>query len=143
MLWDPPEKEEDLLHAFETNVRAWQEDRGYAFSIVEKTSNDFIGRISISPKADHVWNIGFWTHPNKQNRGYMTEAILAVIGFGFNELKAQQIISACATWNIPSEKVLGKAGMRFQKLIPEGFQKHGKWIAVNLYQINCNEWGRT
>jgi len=72
MLWDPPEKEEDLLIPYFSNTKAWEEDSGYAFSIDEKEKREFVGRISIRPKENDVWDIGFWTHPEKQNRGYMS-----------------------------------------------------------------------
>jgi ribosomal-protein-alanine N-acetyltransferase len=140
MLWDAPEKEEDLLEPFESNLKAWMEDRGYAFSIDEKGSNEFVGRISIRPKAKNVWDIGFWTHPVKQNKGFMSETVKSILWFGFEELKATQIVACHAIWNKASESVLKKNGMEFLEHIPKGFQKRGEWVAENLLGVMRERW---
>lgn len=36
-----------------------------------------------SEYAPETWNLGFWTRPVQQRKGFMTEAAQAVIAFGF------------------------------------------------------------
>jgi [ribosomal protein S5]-alanine N-acetyltransferase len=140
MLWYPPANEQELIAPYETNVRAWASDYAYCFTIEEKESNEFIGRISIRPKEGSTWDFGFWTHPEKQNRGYMTEAVSALMRFGFEDLGASRITACHAVWNRASQAVLRKAGMQFIEYIPEGFEKNGNWVPENLLCITRKEW---
>lgn len=140
MLWEPPASEDELVAPYENNVKAWTEDLAYCFTIETKEPVDFVGRISIRKKEEGLWDLGFWTHPEQQNKGYMSEAVRAVMEFGFRELHATRIIACHALWNTQSEKVLKKNGMTFIEYIPEGFQKKGEWIEENLLGISRDEW---
>ncbi len=141
MLWGPPASEDELIKPYENNVKAWNDDLAYCFTIEAKETVEFIGRISIRKKEEKdLWDLGFWTHPEQQKKGYMSEAVQAIIGFGFRELQASRIVACHALWNKQSEKVLKKNGMTFIEHIPEGFKKNGKWIEENLLGITFNEW---
>ncbi len=140
MVWEPPANAEELIAPFEANTKAWADDHAYSFTIEEKNSKTFIGRISIRPKGEFIWNFGFWTHPEKQNQGFMTEAVFAVMQFGFEQLGASKITACYAVWNRASEAVLKKAGMEFVEHIPEGFQKNGQWVPQNLFDITREKW---
>ena len=140
MLWDPPSCVEELSAAFEASMRAWTEDQAYCFTIEEREQRKFIGRIAIRSKEGSVWDIGFWTHPEEQNKGYMKEALAAVVTFGFTELDATRLVACHASWNQASEAVLRSTGMIFLEHIPEGFQKRGEWVAENLLGITREEW---
>src|SRR5258708_1922969 len=79
MLWDPPNTAEELIQPFQSSIKAWQEGYAFTFSIVNKLDNLFIGRISIRKEPQlFTWSLGFWMHPEHQNKGYMTEATMAV-----------------------------------------------------------------
>lgn len=137
MLWEPPEKTEELQAAYERSLQSWQSGEGYSFSIEDRETADFLGRISIrKEKEKDVWNIGFWTHPEQQGKGIMSEAVEAVIALGFQTLHAKRIEACHALWNKASEKVLLKNGMTFLRYIEQGFQKKGEWIAENLLGID-------
>ncbi|MEM7792484.1 MAG: GNAT family N-acetyltransferase [Verrucomicrobiota bacterium] len=141
MLWDAPEREEELRRPLEDGRKAWDEGRAYGFTIESLQSKKFIGRIGIRrTDEEDVWNIGFWTHPRYQRRGYMTESVAAVLGFGFEELNAIRIEACHALWNIASERVLKKSGMTFIRHIPKGFKKKDEWIEENLLGISSNDW---
>lgn len=141
MLWEPPETEAELIKPYQNNVKAWEEDSAYAFTIEEKITSEFLGRISIRSESEpNVWNLGFWTHSKHQGKGYMSEAVQAIIDFGFRELDASRIEACHATWNMPSERVLKKAGMTFLRHIPEGYQKRGEWVAEDLLGISRQSW---
>ena len=142
MLWEPPTSEEELITPYENNVKAWNEDEAYCFTIEAKDSAEFIGRISIRKKEEKLWDLGFWTHPEQQSKGYMSEAVQAVIDFGFLELGALRILACHALWNKQSEKVLKRNGMTFIKHIPEGFQKNGNWVEENLLGLSLEDWQR-
>ena len=141
MLWEAPKDMEELIEPFHRGIRAWEEGRGYNFTIEDKQENNFLGRISIrKTEQEDRWNVGFWTHPVHQNKGIMTEALSAVLKFGFEKLNAETIEACHAIWNEASEKVLKRNGMKFEQYLEKGFQKNGKWVEENLLAIHKNEW---
>jgi len=144
MVWEPPEKQADLVKPLHNNIKAWEAGKEYSFTITEKENNKPLGRISIrkTDQADR-WNVGFWTHPESQKQGIMTEALKAILNFGFEELSAIEIEACHALWNKASEKVLQRNGMKFERYLAEGFQKNGEWVEENLLVINREQWNRT
>lgn len=141
MLWDPPEHTDEIAASLVRNRERWEKGEAFSFSIDDKLTSRFVGRISIRP-ADQSgrWNIGFWTHPESQGRGFMTEAVGAILDFGFRQLEATAIEACYALWNKASERVLHKNGFQFERYIEQGFQKRGEWVAENLVVITVDEW---
>lgn len=141
MLWNPPENEAACIEPYYNGIKAWESGKGYGFSIDDKVANIFMGRISIrKEKAVDTWSIGFWMHPKYQGKGYMSEAVKAILAFGFTQLKAKRIEADYAIWNKASEQVLKKNGFIFQEFLEKGFQKNGEWVAENLTHIDYSDW---
>jgi len=142
MLWEPPQHVQELYAPHLRTLTAWDDGVAYCFTIETKNDGIFIGRISLryDPQQIATWNLGFWTHPVLQRQGFMTEAATAILTFGFNYLHAARIEACHAVWNIASETVLTKIGLRFQRHIPQGYQKRGEWIAENLLALDRTEW---
>jgi len=141
MLWNPPENPEELIEPFKNNVKAWRDGKGYCFTIESTDSTNFLGRITIRKSDDEgVWDIGFWTHPEHQGKGYMTEAVQLIVGFGFQQLNAKSIEASYALWNKASESVLKKCGFSFKTYLPQGFLKNGKWVEENLVDLTVQKW---
>ena len=135
MVWDAPLDPSELVEAYKDNCEAWFSGRAYVFTI-ETHQQTFVGRISIrATDLEGLWNVGFWTHPEHQGRGYMTEALKRLLSFGFDELLAREIEGCHASWNEASKKVLTKCGMIWREHIPQGFMKHGEWIAEERLSI--------
>ncbi|MFD2177592.1 GNAT family N-acetyltransferase [Veronia pacifica] len=141
MQWEPPETERELEAPFYSNIERWKLGTSYSFTIENKPEGRFVGRIAIrqTEKTD-IWDIGYWTHPEKQGYGYMKEAISGVLTFGFTVLKAVRIEAGYARWNTASERVLIKNGFTFVQHFPEGFKKRGVWVPVNQMAINDSTW---
>lgn len=140
MLWEPPESPEGFIPHFNNMLSAWESGEAYSFTIEDRHTSAFIGRISLRHEQGTTWNFGFYTHPEKQNQGYMTEAIGRLLTFGFEELGAKLIIAKHACWNTASAAVMMKNGMTFRRHIPQGFQKRGEWVEENELGITRTEW---
>lgn len=144
MMWEPPATVEELRPHLKSSADAWVHDGEYSFSIwALDVPGTFIGRISIrKTEADKVYNIGYWTHPAHQGNGYMTEAVEAILAFGFNKLDAVEVMAEYATWNEASGRVLEKVGMSRIAYIEEGFKKKGVWIPEYRMSITRSRWAR-
>ncbi len=142
MLWHPPETKEECLLPLQSSFKAWEEETGYTFTILSnKNPEEKFGKSSIrKTKTPDIWNVGFWVHPANQKKGIMTEALGALLRFGFENLNAIQIEAAYATWNKASEKVLSNNGFKFAKYLEKGFLKNDVWVPENEVCITKEEW---
>ena len=72
--------------------------------------------------------------------GYATEAALALLSFGFGQLKLHRIFSKCHTENAPCICILEKIGMRREGHFRHYEQINGKWCDTFWYAILDGEW---
>ncbi len=87
--------------------------RNFTFSVYLKSEDIFIGLTALNLgnpkyKSAEIW---FKFHPEHWHKGYATEAIKALITFGFTALNLHRIEAGCAVGNIGSYKAMEKAGM--------------------------------
>ena len=87
--------------------------RSFTFTICLQTCQECIGIIGINLGKPKYKNAEIWFKfdPAYWNKGYATEAVNAILEFGFNTLKLHRIEAGCAIGNIGSIKVLEKVGM--------------------------------
>jgi [ribosomal protein S5]-alanine N-acetyltransferase len=141
MVWEPPKKKEELLESLKSNIEAWENGQTYTFTVIDKETMKLLGRIAIrKTNIENVWKVGFWTHPESQKKGIMTEALNGILKFGFEQLSATQIGATHALWNTGSEKVLTRNGLCFESYEEKGFFKNGKWIPANFLVIDVENW---
>jgi ribosomal-protein-alanine N-acetyltransferase len=140
MPWSAPETLQETEPRYHSAITRWIEGQAFTFIVVEKKTNQRAGMIEIrKTEMERVWDIGYWTHPAKQNKGLMTNAVKLIIEFGFKRLGAEKIEAKYATWNLASEKVLEKNGMVKAGKIEKGFEKNGKWIAEYKMEVKKNK----
>lgn len=105
------------------------------WSVILKENNNFCGWCGLK------WNIelkeadiGFRLLQDYWNMGIATEASMACLKFGFEQLKLSSIIGRCRVKNIASYKVLEKLNMRKIKTID--------YLGGNsyLYRITLSEY---
>lgn len=91
-----------------------ENNRIFTFSILFQTQ--FIGLIALNLGKEKYQNAEVWykLHTDFWKKGFATEALKAIIDFGFNELKLHRIVAGCAIKNIGSIRVLEKVGMTLE-----------------------------
>lgn len=87
--------------------------RNFVFVVQLKDLEEFIGLIALNCGKEKFRNAEVWYkfHPSHWNKGFATEALKAVLDFGFNQLNLHRIEAGCAVDNIGSIRTLEKAGM--------------------------------
>lgn len=85
----------------------------YTFAIETISDKVFIGLFGVKlwPKKNKRAEVWYKLHPYHWGKGYATEALNAILDFGFNKLNLHRIQAGCAVDNTGSIKVLEKAGM--------------------------------
>lgn len=103
----------------------------FVFSIELKETQEFIGEISLHLEIqNNKAQIGYWVGEPFWNRGIASEAVKAVLEFGFETLNLEKIYGTCAVKNIASGKVMENNGMK-------NINTNG---AVGLYEIKKEEY---
>jgi RimJ/RimL family protein N-acetyltransferase len=67
------------------------------------------------PDADGLVEIGYSIVPERQRRGYATEATRGLLSFAFADARVRTVIGQTLTTLAPSIGVLEKAGFRFAR----------------------------
>ena len=116
------------------------------FAAIEKSSGDFIGwsglklntgeKEALNGKTE-FYDIGYRFIPRYWGKGYATESSLAIMDFGFNQLKIKTICGAAETANLASNKVLQKIGLKF---INEFTYDN---VLCNWYELNKEDYAKT
>lgn len=85
----------------------------YTLAIEVRETNDFIGLfgLKLGPDKYKKGKVWYKIHVAHWNNGYATEALKAVISYGFETLKLHRIEAGCAVENAGSIKVLVNSGM--------------------------------
>ena len=78
--WHEPFTEEDE----DRRIQKKLEEKAAAFSMIEKKSGEFIGNIELMDVSVSSGELGIAITADKQNKGYGTEAVRAMAGYGMS-----------------------------------------------------------
>lgn len=98
---------------FMTMAGAWSLTGVSMFSLVERSSGLWVGRIG--PWQPHGWpgtEVGWGLHPDAQGRGYGVEAATATIDYAFDVLGWTDVIHCIDPDNVPSQRLAERVGSR-------------------------------
>jgi RimJ/RimL family protein N-acetyltransferase len=82
--------------------------------LIHKQTGLILGSSGLHPRDWSLprFEIGYWCRRRFQRRGYITEALRAILQFGFETLAAKRIQICCDKLNLPSLRVVERAGLR-------------------------------
>jgi len=99
-------------------IKEYESGRFRTLAIAERQSDILLGCITIDvhkfiPRAE----LGYWIALPHRNKGYMTEAVSAIIEYGFSSLGLVRIQAFHSVDNPASGRVLEKTGMTFEGVL--------------------------
>jgi ribosomal-protein-alanine N-acetyltransferase len=116
----------------------------YNMAIVQQEEQRVIGWIGIgqSERYPAPGELGFGYMLNRAywGQGYATEAVQAILAFGFGILAGQRSSAYCIAENRASARVLQKAGLRFVRTFDQPDTRHGATVTCEEYAISVEEW---
>ena len=123
----------------------WEQPRlAYNLAIVRRADDRVIGWIGIGRSSRHPQagelGFGYMLHRAAWGQGYATEAVQAVVDFGFRALGGQRISAWCCAANGASARVLEKAGLRFVRRYQDTEPKSGQLVDCLEYALRIDEW---
>jgi RimJ/RimL family protein N-acetyltransferase len=108
-------------------------------AIIDKATKGFIGWCGIKFNSykrhnyENFYDLGYRIHPKYWGNGYATEASMACIKFGQNELEIQKINAIVNVQNTQSLKVISKVGFDYKEsFLEDNTEKH--WFEVSKHK---------
>lgn len=86
----------------------------FVFGVTLKEGGELIGEISLHIDSDKKAQLGYWIGEPFWGKGIASEAVKAILKFGFDRLNLEEIYATCHTENTASYKVLLNNGMKKQ-----------------------------
>ena len=83
----------------------------------------------------HRDEIGYWLAKPYWNKGIMTRVVKKMCQFGFDEFNLTRIEAVVFESNLPSCKVLEKAGFNYEGLLKKYILKNSKYIDGKIFAI--------
>lgn len=109
----------------------------YKLAILLKPENDFIGScwLDITDAAHGRASIGYFVDHMEWGKGYATEAVQALIAFGFETLKLHRIEATCDADHSATRRVLEKLGLKREARLRQNRRRQAMWTDSCLYAV--------
>lgn len=109
----------------------------YDWALIHRATDTMIGSCGFTSidLPNNSAEIGYVLHPDYWGQGYMTEAVKAVLDFGFQTLCLSRVSAVCMKENKASLRVMEKCGMRCEGLLRSAVYAKGKQCDVYLSAI--------
>jgi len=118
-------------------LRQYRNGAPSSFCIALQDSGKVIGTIGfmwVQPENRSA-EVGYSLHRRYWNQGIMTEALNAIIAFGFSQLNLNRIEAQHETSNPASGKVMQHAHMQHEGTLRQRVYNKGRFVDVELYAI--------
>lgn len=128
---------EDVVLYIEKMNQGIIENKWYIWAIVSKDTSELMGSLTI-------WNLdkdlnkaefGYALFPNFRGNGYMKEALLATIDYGFNILKLDSIEAYTKVDNQKSRRLLEALEFKYLETIEDDYSNGA---LMSIYKIDKN-----
>ncbi|WP_239421865.1 GNAT family protein [Bacillus sp. CGMCC 1.16541] len=115
------------------------------WAIELKEEGKMIGTIDFVSwnKTHGVAEVGYALSKQYWGRGFVPEALQALLDLGFNEMELIRISARCFKENEQSKRVLEKVGMAYEGLIRKGMYIKGQHRDLCMYSILKEEYIQT
>jgi RimJ/RimL family protein N-acetyltransferase len=109
------------------------------FFFIEKKDGTKIGTIAHFLVGPHT-EIGYMLVPNERRKAYCSEAVQIMVDYLFLSKNLERVQATTDVNNLPSQRVLQKAGFQKEGVIRKSAFIRGKWRDGCLFSILREEW---
>ncbi len=122
-----------------------QEDKNrtqFNLAIVPETVGHVVGgiRLGLSDIANKQGNFGYALDSDLRGHGYVTEALRAILRFGFETHSLHRIWAVTDTRNAKSCAVMERVGMKREETLKGHKLIRGRWRDSYIYAIVAPNW---
>jgi RimJ/RimL family protein N-acetyltransferase len=142
LLWDGPADVAELRSWIRLCHSETFGEWGYHWVIRDRsgdlsgTAGQVIGAIGTRPTGEPGrGDVGYWLGKDYWSQGIMTEALIAVLQFGFEHLQYAKIEAEVFQKNERGIRLVESIGMRREGEVTRARRKNGEWIDVALFGV--------
>lgn len=92
------------------------------WAVFSKEDGSYLGNASIRPRLEKPsdWEVGYYLVPGAWGKGFGSELAKRLVEYGFEDLGLEAVFATVDYENVPSRRILEKAGMSFfEELVDE------------------------
>lgn len=117
----------------------------YQFALEQRTNGALVGDLAlqVSEREPREAEIGFSLAPERQGKGYGTEALRGLLGYAFEVLGLHRAVAVTDVLNTPAAALLGRVGMRQEAHFQENVFFKGAWGSEYLFAMLEREWAKS
>ena len=142
--WEPRSlaETEKVLTQKQGQTRLTEAGTNLTLGVALQKTNRIIGEVTLMWRSQEhqQGEVGFVFNPAFQGQGYATEAALAMLALGFDELQLHRIYGRCDALNVPSYKLMERLGMRREAHFIHNEIFKGEWSDELVYAMLQSEW---
>jgi RimJ/RimL family protein N-acetyltransferase len=114
----------------------------YDLAVALRDGGKVVGgcRITVDSRGDRRASLGYVLSRGFWGQGYATEAVRALVGFGFESLKMHRIMATAHPDNRASGRVLEKVGFRYEGRRREDKLVRGEWRDSLVFSMLEQDW---
>lgn len=137
VLWDAHTSVNDTKGYIRYMLRRYRLGEPSSWGIEDKATGKIVGTIGYMwyQEDNNAVEVGYSLARRHWNKGYMTEALRAVIDYSFQTLGLHRIEAQHETDNEASGAVMRKCGMEKEGTLRGRLYNKGKYVDVNVYAI--------
>lgn len=138
-----PYGEEDARRWVRITQENFAQQTGYAFAVALKATGDFIGGIglTVDRRFDRA-EAGYWLGQPYWGQGLASEALAALLQFGFAELGLNKIYATHIASNPASGRVMLKNGMVKEGELVQHTRRDGQFHDLWQYRLTRAEYAQ-
>jgi RimJ/RimL family protein N-acetyltransferase len=138
-----PYTDADARHWLHLTRQGRAQGTAYAFALELRATGEFIGGIGLTlePRFDRA-EAGYWLGQPYWGRGLATEALAALLHFGFKTLELNKIYATHHTRNLASGSVMQKNGMVKEGELRQHVKRDGQYHDLHQYRLTGSEYAR-
>lgn len=137
VLWDAHRSIGDSRSYLRYMIRRYRNHEPASWGIEYRETGEIVGTIGFMwiQTDNSAAEVGYSLARRMWNQGIMTEALRAVIDFGFRRMNLNRIEAQHETTNPASGAVMRKCGMVKEGTLRQRLYNKGRYVDVDLYAI--------
>ena len=136
-----PYYEKDAIFWLNLAHQGWQDKSKYIFGIRLQETQELIGGVGlhVESRYDRA-ELGYWIGFPFWGQGYMSEAVGAVLDFGFRAANLHKIFAIHYIENPASGKVMSKNGMIKEGVLKDHIKVKGAYKTIAQYGLTKTDY---
>ena len=116
LTWRPTGKLRDTREHLRASDEAWREGTAFGWVILRKADDQLLGAVGVRVDG-HKVELGYVLAKRFWGKGYMTEAVRAVVNWAIKEENVYRVWAVCDVENPASARVMEKAEMQREGIL--------------------------